>query len=140
MNTRNTTTATDKRVLLSTIWIFATLNYLYCDVLGLMDSQMLSQYVTGTVNGMEMTQGFLLGAAILIEIPIAMVLLSRVLGHGVNRWVNVISGAIMTVVQLMTLFVGHPTGYYLFCSVLEIAATTMVVWLAWTWRRAEGPA
>ncbi|WP_430823641.1 DUF6326 family protein [Carboxylicivirga sp. N1Y90] len=27
----------DRKVILSTLWIFVTLNYLYCDVLSLMD-------------------------------------------------------------------------------------------------------
>jgi len=127
----------DKKVLLSTIWIFAALNYLYCDVISLMDSELLKQYLTGKVNGMEFTQGFLLGAAILIEIPIAMVLLSRVLRYSINRWTNIIAGLMMTLVQSASLFAGAPAMYYLFCSVLEIAATVMVIWIAWNWRVAE---
>jgi hypothetical protein len=102
-----------------------------------MDSELLKQYLTGKVNGMEFTQGFLLGAAILVEIPIIMVLLSRVLKYRVNRWANVIAGTIMTLVQAASLFAGTPAMYYLFCSVLEIAATVLIVWLAWNWRHAE---
>jgi len=41
MNKSSTSTAMDRLVLLSTIWIFAALNYLYCDVIGLMDSELL---------------------------------------------------------------------------------------------------
>lgn len=127
----------DKKVLLSTIWIFVVFNYLYCDVISLMDSNLLKQYLAGSVNGMTFNQGALLAAAILVEIYIAMVLLSRVLKYKANRWANLIVGAFMTVVQLMTLFVGTPTMYYLFCSVIEIASTVTIVWLAWTWRNPE---
>ncbi len=35
-----------------------------------------------------MNENFLLGAAILMEIPIAMVLLSRILNYRTNRWAN----------------------------------------------------
>ena len=136
MNTDKATTM-DRKVLLSTIWIFATLNYLYCDVVSLMDSNLLKQYLTGTVNGMVFNQGTLLAAAILVEIPIVMVLLSRVLKYKANRWVNIIAGVIMTLVQAATLLVGTPAMYYLFCSVLEIASTVLVVWFAWNWRNAE---
>jgi hypothetical protein len=73
-----------------------------------------------------------------VEIPIAMVLLARVLPHGVNRWANIIAGLLMTLVQAASLFAGLPAIYYLFCSVLEIAATVMIVWFAWNWRMAEG--
>jgi hypothetical protein len=71
----------DKKALFSTLWIFVTLNYLYCDVMGLMDPDLLKQYLTGSVNGMDINAGFLLGAAILMEIPIGLVLLSRILNH-----------------------------------------------------------
>ena len=138
MNTNMNSTAIGRKVLLSTIWLFAALNYLYCDVISLMDSNLLKQYLTGTVNGMEFNQGFLLGAAILIEIPIAMVLLARVLPYGVNRWANIIAGLLMTLVQAASLFAGPPAMYYLFCSVLEIAATVMIVWFAWNWRVTAG--
>src|SRR5215204_6546152 len=60
----------DMKLKLSTLWTFATLNYLYCDVISLMDPELLRQYYTGNVNGLAFTPGFLLGAAILIEIPI----------------------------------------------------------------------
>jgi hypothetical protein len=32
-------------------------------------------------------------------------------------------------------FLGTSTPHYVFFSVIEIAATAVVVWLAWTWRR-----
>ena len=123
----------DKKVLLSTLWIFAILNYLYCDIMGIMDVNLLKQYLTGIVNGMEMNENLLLGAAILMEIPIAMVLLSRILNYKANRWANIIAGIIMTLVQTATLFAGEPTKYYLFCSIIEIATTIVIVWLAWKW-------
>lgn len=53
----------DTNVKLSTLWITASLSYLYCDVISLMDPELLRQYLQGTVNGMAFTAGFLLGAA-----------------------------------------------------------------------------
>ena len=124
----------DMRSKLSTLWLFATLNYLYCDVAGLMDRELLTGYLAGNVGGLEISQGFLLGAGILVEIPITMVLLSRVLKYRANRWANITAGTVMTVVQLATLFLaGTPTIYYLFFSVIEIATTAFIVWSAWKW-------
>jgi Family of unknown function (DUF6326) len=134
-----TTEMKDKKAILSTLWIFAMLNYLYCDVMSLMDPAFLKQYLTGNVGGVQITQGFLLGAAVLMEIPTAMVLLSRVWRYKANRWANIIAGSIMTVVQLSTLFFGSsPTLYYLFFSTLEIACTALIVWFAWKWANVEG--
>jgi len=123
-----------KKALFSTLWIFALFNYLYCDIMALMDPDMLSQFLTGTVGGMTINAAFLLGAAILMEIPIAMVLLSRVLRYKANRIANIIAGTFMTVVQTATLFMGAPAGYYLFCSVIEIGTTAFIVWYAWQWK------
>ena len=123
----------DRKILLSTLWIFAILNYLYCDIMGLMDVNLLKQYLIGSVNGMEMNENFLLGAAILMEIPIAMVLLSRILNYKANRWANIMAGIIMTVIQTATLFAGEPTKYYIFCSIIEIGTTMAIVWFAWKW-------
>lgn len=132
MNTLQST-GMDLKQRLSAIWLFATLNYLYCDVVTLMDPQKLPQFMSGTVGGMEITPGFLVGASILVEIPIAMVLLSRLLKDRLNRWANILAGIVMTAVQIMTLFASTPTPYYIFFSLLEITATALIVWYAWKW-------
>jgi hypothetical protein len=126
------------RTRLSTLWIFVTLNYLYCDVIALMDAELLRQYLTGTVEGMELNQGFLLGAAVFIEIPIAMTLVSRLVTHHAgNRWANLVAAVVMTLVQAATLFLGTPAPYYAFFSVLEIGCTAVIAWQAWSWRVPE---
>ena len=134
--TNKTTERKDRKVILSTLWIFATLNYLYCDVVGLMNPDLLRQYLTGSVNSIHITQGFLLGAGILVEIPMAMVLLSRVLSYRANRWANVAAGSVMTVVQCLTLVL-TPPAYYIFFSIIEIACTAFIVWYAWRWPNPE---
>src|SRR5215217_8627754 len=126
----------DMKVKLSTLWITASLSYLYCDVISLMDPELLSQYLAGNVNGLAFTPGFLLGAAILISIPITMVLLSRVLSYRANRWANIAAATFMTAVQILTLFMGMPALYYLYLSILEITCTVLIVGYAWKWREA----
>lgn len=102
----------DRRVVLSLLWIFVTLNYIYCDVMSLMDSTLLNQYLTGNINGLKLTDSFLFGAAILMEIPIMMVLLSRLLRYKANRLANIIAGSIKTIVMILSMFVGTPTPPY----------------------------
>jgi hypothetical protein len=114
---------------LSLLWVFVMFNYLYCDVLTLTDP--IKQV------GPQLTQGFLLGASILMEIPIAMVLLSRILKYKKNRWANIIAGTIMAIVQILTLFIGIPTIYYVFFSIIEIACVLFIVWTAWKWKNPE---
>ncbi len=136
--TEKTTKLEDMRARLSTLWIFVMFNYLYCDVLGLMDPESLKGFMNGNVGGIEITQGFLLSASILMEIPMAMVLLSRVLKYRANRWANIIAGILMTVVQLASLSFGSsPTPFYLFFSVIEISCTAVIAWSAWKWSTPE---
>jgi hypothetical protein len=125
----------DNKVLLSTLWVFVTLNYLYCDLIGLMDSNLLKQYLTGRVEGLVMDETFLLYAGILMELPIAMVLLSRLLKDNINAWFNIVAGFIKTIVMLMTLFVGNATQYYLFFAVIEISTTVYIILLSAKWIR-----
>jgi hypothetical protein len=127
----------DKRVLLSTLWLFAVLNYLYCDVLSLMDSHLLKQYMTGVVEGMHMTQGVLLGASVFMEISIVMVLLSRILKYRANRLVNMIAGIVTTVAQIASLFLGSPSMYYIFFSVIEVGTTIVIFLVALKWPKSD---
>jgi hypothetical protein len=129
MKSNGKTAEIDMKVKLSTLWVFATLNYIYCDVVTVMDPV---KHVP-----IQLTQGFLLGASILVEIPIAMVLLSRILKYRASRWANIIAGTIMTAVQIVSLFVATPTMYYMFFSAIEITCTALIVWYAWKWPNTE---
>jgi hypothetical protein len=125
----------EMRAKFSTAWIFVTFNYLYCDVLALMDSNLLNQFISGNAGGMAITERFLLGASILMEIPIAMIILSRLLKYKTNRLANIIAGIIMSVVQFASLFFGsEPTMYYGFFSIIEITCTILIVVYAWKWK------
>jgi hypothetical protein len=123
----------NKKAFLSTIWIFVTLNYLYCDLIGLMDSSLLKQYLTGSIDGIEINELFLFYASILMEIPIAMVLLSKILPKKLNCWFNIAAGSIKTIVMIATLFVGTPTIYYMFFACIEISTTIFIVGFAINW-------
>jgi hypothetical protein len=133
--TSETSTRRDPRVVLPTLWVFAVLNYLYCDVLGLMHAPELQGFLDGAAGGMQITTSFLLAAGALMEIPIAMVLVSRLAPHRVARPANIVAGAVMTLVQLGSLGVGSDvTPHYLFFSAVEVSATVSIVWIAATWR------
>ena len=111
----------DLKVRLSTLWVFMLLNYLYCDIMTSFDP---------TVST-DLSRDALLAASFLMEIPIAMVLLSRVLKYRPNRWANIVAGMFLVVVQVSTLFVGSgPTAYYVFFSAIEIACLLFIVWTA----------
>ncbi|HAO50959.1 MAG TPA: hypothetical protein DCR35_17605 [Runella sp.] len=123
----------NKKDVLSTIWVFVTINYLYCDLIGLMDASLLKQYLRGQVEGMTISREFLLYAGILMEIPISMILLSKILPDKANVWANISASLVKTLVMVATLFMGTPTIYYLFFAVIEILTTIFVFVYALQW-------
>lgn len=131
----------DRKVILSTLWIFAMFNYIYADIISSMDSSVLKELMTGVVGGLQITQWTLLVSAILMETAIAMVLLSRVLKYRANRWANIIVGIIHTIAVLASMLVGSgggvPAPYYIFFITIEVACTLFIIWYAWKWRNSE---
>jgi hypothetical protein len=87
--------ATDTKTLLSTLWIVVMINMLKADILSL--------YIPGIHEEMAEFLGatpvsqMMLVAAIMMEISIAMIFLSRVLKYKANRWANIIIGVITIV-------------------------------------------
>ena len=89
----------DTKERLSLLWIFALLNYLYADVLALFA-------IVGSQDpAPHLPQWALLGSAVLMEIPIAMILASRLLPFRANRLANIIAGGIVTVSRRFLHFV-----------------------------------
>lgn len=125
----------NRRNVYSSLWAYASLNYLYADLVGLMDANILAQYQTGVVNGVNITPGFLTVAAGFMQIPIANVFLPQLIkNERTLRWVQIISGTIMTLVQSGTLFMGKPSPHYALFSTFEIAATSYITIDAFRWK------
>jgi hypothetical protein len=139
MNTiQKTAEMENMKVKFTTLWVFAMFNYIYADVIGLMKSANLQAFLTGMVGSMQITEVFLLGAAVLMETAIAMILLSRVLQYRANRWANIVVGALHTTSVLASMLVGTGPGlYYLFFGTIEITCTAYIVWSAWNWSNPE---
>jgi len=125
---------------LSLLWVFALLNYLYADVIALWailgsppaDAPHLGQVALGA-------------SAVLMEIPIAMILASRLLPHRANRLANIVAGILVTLVNGFLTFIPPLVGWgrppalpeYLFFATLETVCTVAIVWQAWTWSGGE---
>ena len=127
----------DKKVLLSTLWIFLVVNFIFCDVFGLHHAEYLNDILNGNADGMPITQEFLLCFSVVMEIPMAMILVSRLLTPKYNRILNMIFGALLAIVQLWSLTVGSATLHYWFFSVIEIATCISIVWIAWKWENKK---
>lgn len=121
------------KVQLSTLWIFVILNIISADILSFMYPGTLEGIMTAYAEQVKITPEFLLLAAGLLEIPIAMLVLSRALPYRVNRWANIIAGIVMIAFVIGG---GSATLHYLFFASIGVACLAFIVWSAWHWRTA----
>ena len=140
MNTSGKTTGKiDTKILLILLWVFYSVNFMYCDHLSNLEPGVLAGIMSGTVadGTVNITAGFLLGTAIMFEIPFLMIVLSWVLKYRANRWANIIAGALFVVTQIGSLFAGAPSLMYIFYTTIEIAGLLLIVRNAWKWTNPE---
>lgn len=124
----------NKKTILSTLWIFLTVNFIFCDVFSLHYHEDLNKLLTGKVGDTEITQEFLLIFAFIMEIPMLMILLSQLLEQKINRILNIIAGVLLIAVQTSSLLWGDNTLHYWFFSIIEIGTCIYIIWLANNWR------
>jgi hypothetical protein len=129
----------DMKERLSLLWIFALLNYLYADVLALFA-------FVGSPTAPHLPPWALLGSAVLMEIPIAMILACRLLPFRVNRLANITSGGVLTVINGYLTFILPLTNgafrdpiypAYVWFATIETVCTSGIIWKAWTWSGVE---
>lgn len=126
----------DRRMVNSTIWIFYLFNILYADILNIMGGKAPSAEAAELIETL-ISPEMLLGTAIFLETAMVMIILSRVLKYGINRWLNIIVALLHTLGLVVSLFVGTPTFFYIFFVVVEILALLFLVWYAWTWTKPQ---
>ena len=130
-----TTGKIDTKVLLSTLWIVVMINMLKADILGLFIPGALEEVAKTSVStGASIPQLMLFGA-VMGNLAIAMIILSRVLKYGINRWVNIVVG-IVTIAYIWGGAVSYP--HYIFIATVETLCLLLIIGFAWTWRNVEG--
>lgn len=121
---------------LSALWMVVMFSMVFADILGMMVPGVLQDMAAGQV-GVPVTQELLLVFAILLEIPIAMIFLSRTLKPAPNRWANTVAAVVTTVFVVGG---GSPYLHYYFFATAEIACMALIVWSVWSRRDSEAAA
>ena len=132
MNTNGKTSKLNTKVLLSTLWVVVMVNMLKADILSL--------YIPGATDELARIAGetpipqLMLGGAIMMEISIVMIILSRVLKYRANRWANIIT-SIITIVFVVVGRASYP--HYTFIMTVEVICLLLIIWNAWKWSSSE---
>jgi len=136
MNTNATPTKKiDTKTLLSTLWIVVMINMLKADILSLFIPGALDEVAKTSVSTGTPIPQLMLGGAIMMEISIVMIVLSRVLKYKVNRWTNIVI-SIITIVFVVGAGVSYP--HYIFVATVEVICLLSIIWFAWKWTNPEG--
>jgi phosphoglycerol transferase MdoB-like AlkP superfamily enzyme len=111
-------------------------------MINMLKADILSLFIPGATDGVVRTAAsmgasipqLMLGAAIIGQLSIAMIVLSRVLKYGINRWVNIVV-SIVIIAYIWSGMVTYP--HYLFIASVETLCLLLIAWFAWRWRNVE---
>ena len=133
MNLHKQILTIETKAKLSTLWIFYLLNTIFRDLHEFVEPGFIEEVMTGTFNGTQITENLLLFGAFVAEVPIAMVLLSRLLPYRTNRWANIIAAVIAISFDIMNGTTDLDDTFHL---IMKIAAMSFIIWSAWRWRNS----
>ncbi|KPA11483.1 conserved hypothetical protein, membrane [Candidatus Magnetomorum sp. HK-1] len=108
-------------------------NIVMADIIGNMEPGALKAMMTGDV-GFKVTSEIMLVFSVIQEVPIAMIVLSRVLKYKANRLANIIAGVITIVYVIGG---GEPILSYFFFATMEVLCALLIIWYAWKWAKPE---
>jgi len=117
----------DKKVILSTMWIVVMFNMVFADIYSIM-VELVKKNTLGGIPGDVVT--VMAVAAIVTNIPIVMIYLSRVLKYKANRLVNIIAAAITI---LYVVGGGSTAPHYIIAAAFEVVFLLLIIWNAWKW-------
>lgn len=120
----------DRKMVLSTLWIFVIVNFVYADIFNIV-------FNPAAPGSLTMTDTTLLVFAALMETGIAMILLARILPYGWNRWLNMIVGVIQVVFVIATMIGEAVRPFYLFFVSIEVATCLFIAVYAATWKKEQ---
>jgi len=111
-------------------------------MINMLKADILSLFIPGATDELAKTSAstgasipqLMLGGAIMMEISIAMIILSRVLKHSVNRWGNIIV-SLITIAFVVGGGVSYP--HYIFIAAVEVICLLSIIWFAWKWTNPE---
>ena len=119
----------DVQIQLAATWVALMLIYLLGDVLRIF----AGDFTPGEIGGVRATPMVLMGAALLMLVPIAMVVLSVTLAGDPARWAHLIATAGLFGLNLIGL-PGYLGLYDRFLIVVGLGLNVLIFWTAWNWQ------
>lgn len=125
------------RFKLSALWTSVMFCYIYGDYFELY----IPKKVEGLLNGHNLldTPLKLFAATVMLTIPALMISLSLILKPPLSRLLNIILGIFFTTIMLIIAASSLTQWqiFYVFLAIVESGITSIIVWLAWTWKKMD---
>lgn len=116
----------DMKVILSTLWILVVLNMIFADIFSIM-VELVNKNTINIPGNVKIVMAI---AAVITNIPIIMIYLSRVLPYKSNRPTNIIAG-IITIIYVTG--GGDLTPHYIIVASVEVLFLLMIIVKSWKW-------
>jgi hypothetical protein len=120
----------DTKVRLTTLWIVVLINMIFADIFSIMVELVNgnSLYIPGNVRVIMAI------AAVVTNIPIMMIYLSRVLKYKLNRIANIVA-AILTIIYVIG--GGDTAPHYLIIATIEVLLLITIIIYSLKWKNIE---
>ena len=114
----------DPRTLISTLWVFILFNIVFRDLHQFLNPEAMQEMLR---LRFKETEVLLFG--ILLEVPILLLLLTRILPLSTSKWLNT-SGAIISIIGIATTFPTADLDDKFFASI-EFCALIGIIFFSW---------
>ena len=115
---------------LSTLWIVVMMNMIYADIFSIM-VELVNINTLDIPGDVKVVMAI---AALVTNIPIFMIYLSRVLPYKWNRLSNLVAG-VLTIVYIVG--GGSSTPHYIIVATIEIILLLIIIVNSWKWKPDE---
>lgn len=120
----------DPRIKLAALWLFILFNIVFRDIHQFALKSHLEMLLTGTYNGVVITEELMLFGAVMVQVPVGMVPASVLLSRRLCRPVTYLAAALATAGMLSN----APTDLDdMFHLIVQLAAMLGILRLAWAW-------
>lgn len=124
----------DPRPVLPLLWLTVLLNSLLRDAHEVLRPGFLAEIANGTLNGTALGDLFFVMGALVLQVPVAMVVLSRILPPRALCWTSVVT---VGLTLLGIVFADRADGDDLVFIIAQSVALLSILWLLFRWRRTE---
>jgi hypothetical protein len=123
----------DWKIKITVLWLFAAVAFLAHQILVLMEPGIIAQLMAGEAEGQKIGPELILSFAILMLVPMVMAFLSLTMKDSMNRWVNIIVGAVFAALWFIGVVDAALSAYWggALMTLSAVVASALIVWYAW---------